>query len=200
MANDELAVSVSSDIANDTPLPMAGKVCVVTGASRGIGKGIAAQLGAAGATVYVTGTSSSSSSSGKDALFSTNDEVGGPGTVEETAQLVTQAGGKGIPVVCNHANDEEVRALFHRIKRDEGRLDVLVNNAFRAPAGGSDALLTNFWEQGPEGWDAMHTVGLRSHYVASSLAVPLMLEGMPSSWPEGKPKPLIAMISSFGKC
>ena len=177
---------------------MAGQVCVVTGASRGIGKGIAIQLGAAGATVYVTGTSSSSSPS-SGTLFSTNDEIGGPGTVEETAQLVTQAGGKGIPIVCNHANDEEVRALFERIRRDEGRLDVLVNNAFRVPSGGSDALLTNFWEQGPEGWDAMHTIGLRSHYVASSLAVPLMLEGNPASRSEGQPKPLIAMISSFGK-
>lgn len=80
----------------------------------GIGKGIAVALGKQGATVYVTGTSSSSSTSTqekKHGPYATNAEVGGPGTVEETASLVTQLGGKGIAVICNHADDNQVKAL-----------------------------------------------------------------------------------------
>jgi dehydrogenase/reductase SDR family protein 1 len=180
---------------------LSGKVCVVTGATRGIGKGIAIELGAAGAIVYVTGTSSRESKSNEldslRAAYSTNEDVGGPGTIEETAELVTKAGGTGIPVLCNHANDDNVRALFKQIGSEQGRLDVLVNNAFRVPPGGADGLLGNFWEQGPEGWDAMHTIGLRSHYVATSLAVPLMLKTK-TLLKDDEPKPLIAMISSYG--
>mmetsp|Transcript_2312 Transcript_2312/g.3252 ORF Transcript_2312/g.3252 Transcript_2312/m.3252 type:complete len:346 (+) Transcript_2312:220-1257(+) len=177
-------------------------VCVVTGASRGIGRGIALELGRAGATVYVTGTSSSSSNntnktqnSGK---FVTNEDVGGPGTIEDTASEVTSVGGRGIPVYCDHSNDEQVSALFDRIRVEEGRLDLLVNNAFRVPPGGAKGLFGKFWEEGGiEIWDSVHTVGLRSHYVASAKAIPLMMANSPSSM-GNMPRPMIAMVSSFG--
>jgi dehydrogenase/reductase SDR family member 1 len=171
-----------------------GCVCVVTGASRGIGKGIAIALGKEGAVVYVTGTSSSTSTSSVQGPYTTNPEVGGPGTVEETASLVTKQGGRGIAVICNHANDKEVKALFDTVEEEQGRLDILVNNVFRIPSGGLEKLMGKFWEQGVEAWDALHTVGLRSHFVATSYAVPLMLTSR-----GGKlPRPFIAMISSFG--
>lgn len=101
---------------------LAGTVAVVTGASRGLGKGIALGLGEAGATVYVTGRSTNST---RAAL---------PGTIEETANEVTRAGGRGVAVRCDHRLDSEVEAVFERVRKDEGRLDVLVNNASQAPS------------------------------------------------------------------
>src|SRR5580700_3815017 len=92
-------------------------VVVVTGASRGAGRGIAIALGSHGCTVYVTGRSEKSG----DASL--------PGTIHETAEAVTAAGGKGIAVRVDHADDRPVRTLFDRVQRDEGRLDILVNNA-----------------------------------------------------------------------
>jgi NAD(P)-dependent dehydrogenase (short-subunit alcohol dehydrogenase family) len=133
-------------------------IAVVTGASRGAGKGIAIALGAAGATVYVTGRS----------IVGTATPFGG--TVSETAELITQAGGIGIAEPLDHADDAAVAALFARIDREHGRLDVLVNNAAKlgAPATGG------FWEKPIETVDLI-TVGLRSHYVASYHAAPLLI-------------------------
>ena len=89
-----------------------------------------------------------------------------------------------------------MKALFDKIKVDQGRLDILINNAFRIPPSGPDSLFNNFWEDGGiDAWDAMHSVGLRSHYVASCYAVPLMLESSPNKNGNG---PLIGMIGSFG--
>src|SRR5438270_13366584 len=109
-----------------------GKVAVVTGASRGIGKGIARALGKEGMTVYVTGRTVTP---GTAPL---------PGTVGETAEEVTKAGGKGIAVPVDHNKDDQVAALFERIKKDEKRLDLLVNNATALP----DDLIVKkpFWE------------------------------------------------------
>src|SRR5215207_11233520 len=101
-------------------LPLSEKVALVTGASRGIGKGIAQALGTAGATVYVTGRTENLS----DAT------VPLPGTIHETAALVTQAGGLGIAVRCDHSDDAQLRAMFDRIQTHQGRLDLLVNNAW----------------------------------------------------------------------
>jgi len=98
-----------------------GQVAVVTGASRGLGKGIALGLGEAGATVYVTGRSAND---GKTSL---------PGTIEETAAEVTRLGGEGIAVYCDHRVDGDVEALFGHIGVEQGRLDLLVNNAFASP-------------------------------------------------------------------
>src|SRR5262249_44089343 len=96
-----------------------GRVAVVTGASRGVGKGIGLALGEAGATVYVTGRS--------DAGGTTE---GLPGTIRETADTVTQRGGQGVAVRCDHTADAEVEALFARVKQEQGRLDLLVNNVW----------------------------------------------------------------------
>lgn len=143
------------------------KVAVVTGASRGAGRGIALVLGEAGATVYVTGRSVSGSSSRPD-LSST--------TIEETAALVTARGGAGIPVRCDHTVDSEVESLFARVEAEQGRLDILVNNVW----GGyekylDDSFVSPFWEQPLWRWDAMFVAGVRAHYSASRLAARLML-------------------------
>jgi dehydrogenase/reductase SDR family protein 1 len=203
------SVSLAQALASNNPggidaLLLKDSVCLVTGASRGIGKGIALELGRQGATVYITGTSSSSSvattksSNGVD-KYATTPDTGGPGTIEETAHAVTQAGGIGIPIFCNHANDEDVRALMHQIQQDHGRLDILVNNAFRIPPGAPKSLMGKFWEQGIEAWDTVNTVGLRSHYVASCLAMQTGLLQAACQIPHpNMPRPLIAMISSFG--
>jgi NAD(P)-dependent dehydrogenase (short-subunit alcohol dehydrogenase family) len=142
-----------------------GRVAVVTGASRGVGKGIALGLGEAGATVYVTGRS--------DAGGTTE---GLPGTVRETAAAVTQRGGRGVAVRCDHAADAEVEALFARVTQEQGRLDLLVNNVW----GGYEHFEwarfgAPFWEQPLRHWSGMFESGVRPHLAASRLAVPLML-------------------------
>jgi NAD(P)-dependent dehydrogenase (short-subunit alcohol dehydrogenase family) len=142
-------------------------VALVTGASRGAGRGVARELGAAGATVYVTGRSVG----GRP----TTDNV--PGTIDETAREVTERGGLGIAVRCDHTVDADVAALFGRIRDDHGRLDILVNNVW----GGYESSdcrplpLVPFWEQSLSQWDGMFTAGVRAHLTASRLAVPLML-------------------------
>lgn len=138
--------------------PLSGQVAIVTGASRGVGKGIAIGLGEAGAIVYVTGRTVAPGPL--------------PGTIGDTADAVTRAGGRGIAVACDHADDAQVQALFERVRAEMGRLDILVNNAFAIPDG---RLLAPFWELPIAQWDTMHTVGLRSHYVASVFAAPMMI-------------------------
>jgi NAD(P)-dependent dehydrogenase (short-subunit alcohol dehydrogenase family) len=144
--------------------PLAGKIAVVTGASRGIGKGIALVLAEQGATVYVTGRTV------------TPGEYYLPGTVGETAAECTargkDSGGKGIAVACDHGNDEQVAALFDQVKREQGRLDILVNNAFQL----SDDLIepTKFWEK-PLSNLEMWEVGVKSSFVAAWHAAPLMI-------------------------
>ncbi len=136
-------------------------IAVVTGASRGAGRGIAIALGSHGCTVYVTGRSEKPG----DASL--------PGTIYETAEAVTAAGGKGIPVRVDHGVDSEVKALFDRVREEQGRLDILVNNACAL----NDSLTApgSFWEKPLEIVD-MLDVGLRSSYVASYYAAPLMVQ------------------------
>lgn len=139
---------------------LSGKVAVVTGASRGIGKGIALTLAEEGATVYVTGRTVTP---GSHPL---------PGTVGETAVEADRRGGKGIAVQVDHAKDEQVAALFDRVRREQGRLDILVNNAIAIPAE-----LTrpgSFWEKPISNWE-MIDVGLRSNYVAAWHAAQIMV-------------------------
>lgn len=142
-------------------MSLKGKVCVVTGASRGVGRGVALALGAAGATVYVTGRSTKAG----DAPL--------PGTVFETADLVTQGGGKGIAVVCDHGDDAQVAALFERVRKDSGRLDLLVHCAITIPDGVTDVIP---FHKKPLAMVDFLDVGLRSNYVASYYAAPLLAE------------------------
>jgi NAD(P)-dependent dehydrogenase (short-subunit alcohol dehydrogenase family) len=138
---------------------LSGKVAVVTGASRGIGKGIALALGAQGATVYVTGRTVTP---GSYPL---------PGTVGETALEVDRRGGKGVAVPVDHARDEQVAALFEQVRREQGRLDLLVNNAFALPEDLTQP--GTFWEK-PLSNLQMLEVGVRSNFVAAWHAAPLM--------------------------
>lgn len=147
-------------MSDQTSQRLRGKVAVVTGASRGIGKGMALALAAKGATVYVTGRTVTP---GVYAL---------PGTVGETAKACTARGGKGVAVGVDHGNDEQIAALFAQIARDEGRLDLLVNNAFSIPED-----LTNpggFWEKSLSNLE-MFDVGVRSNYVAAWHAAQIMV-------------------------
>jgi NAD(P)-dependent dehydrogenase (short-subunit alcohol dehydrogenase family) len=136
------------------------KVAVVTGASRGIGKGIALELGAIGMTVYVTGRS----------------VEGGmlPGTVGETAAQIDELGGHGVALAVDHHDDAQVEAAIRRVLDEQGRIDVLVNNVFSAPDLAA-WLGTPFWELPVKAWDEVIDIGCRSHYVASAFAAPSMV-------------------------
>jgi NAD(P)-dependent dehydrogenase (short-subunit alcohol dehydrogenase family) len=142
-----------------------GKVALVTGASRGGGKGIACVLGERGATVYVTGRS----------VRGQPTTLGRPGTIDDTAEEVTARGGTAIAVRCDHTDDVQVEAVFDRIRGEQGRLDLLVNNAWSgyeiSPSGDIP-----FWEIEWRHWDLMFDGGLRAAAFASTLAAPLMIE------------------------
>jgi NAD(P)-dependent dehydrogenase (short-subunit alcohol dehydrogenase family) len=159
-----------------------GQVALVTGATRGIGKGIAIGLGEAGATVYITGRSVAPDSAAQPANI--------PGTLNETQAEVEAAGGVCIPVKTDHADDEQVQALFQRIELEQqGQLDLLVNNAFGGVNVLKEAYGKPFWELDADLWDKTNHVGLRSHYVASIYAARLMTP---------RRRGLITTISSWG--
>ncbi len=156
------------------------KVTLVTGATRGLGKGIAIGLGEAGATVYITGRSLDQSNAGEEIS----------GCLRETQAAVESAGGICIPVQVDHSDDQQVRSLFERIQDEQdGTLDLLVNNVY----GGVQALRESngkpFWNFEPSLWDACNHVGLRSHYVASIFAARIMTK---------RRQGLICTISSWG--
>ena len=143
-----------------------GRVAVVTGASRGAGLAIAAVLGEAGATVYVTGRSTRGAATTENL----------PGTIEDAAEQVTARGGVGIPVRVDHTVDADVAALFRQVQDEQGRLDLLVNNAW----GGYEqydveGFVRPFWEQTPHHWEGMFTAGVRAHFLANRFGAPLML-------------------------
>ncbi|MBW4557044.1 MAG: SDR family NAD(P)-dependent oxidoreductase [Trichormus sp. ATA11-4-KO1] len=157
-----------------------GKVTLVTGATRGIGKGIAIGLGEAGAIVYITGRS----------LEPSSDSQKISGSLQETQSAVEQAGGVCIPVQVDHRDDQQVRLLFERIQNEQnGRLDLLVNNVFSGVQALRDTQGQPFWECEPSLWDATNNVGLRSHYVASIFAARMMTK---------RQQGLICTISSWG--
>jgi len=144
--------------------PLAGRIAVVAGATRGAGRGIARGLGEAGATVYCTGRS----------VHGNPSPYGRPETIEETAERVTAAGGVGIALRVDHAVESEVEALFARVKREHGGLDVLVNSI-----GGENPLLgswTSFWKTDfQHAGDALQQ-SLISHLITAKHAAPLMIK------------------------
>jgi NAD(P)-dependent dehydrogenase (short-subunit alcohol dehydrogenase family) len=148
---------------------LSDRIALVTGASRGAGAAIAAVLGEAGATVYVTGRSSRTGARPEDL----------PGTVEDSAGEVTARGGTGIGVVCDHTDAAQVQALVARIGADHGRLDVLVNNAWGGYAAYDGAsFVAPFWEQPlQQRWDAMFGAGVWPTMLTSARAAPLLAEG-----------------------
>lgn len=151
-------------------MSLEGKVALVTGASRGVGKGIALGLGEAGATVYITGRT----------VKEGTDVRGLPGTIEQTAAEVEKLGGKCIPIRCDHRNDKEVEVVFQRIREEQNRLDILVNNVWGGHERYHDVTefmnRSDFWSIPVSRWDDMFQAGVRAHYVASTLAAPLMIE------------------------
>lgn len=154
-----------------------GQVAIVTGGSKGIGKGIAVALGEAGATVYVTGRTLTK-------------KAGQYGSLEETKVAVEKAGGKCIPVQCDSSKDADLEALFKKVMEEQGKLDILVNVAFSAVDTLPKVAGLPFWEKGcGEHWDAVNNVGLRSHYVASYHGVLAMMKAK---------KGLIVNCSSLG--
>ncbi|TQF67002.1 SDR family NAD(P)-dependent oxidoreductase [Rhodococcus spelaei] len=150
------------------------RVALVTGASRSVGKGIALALGSDGWTVYVTARG----------------EVGTGGALDRTAEEVTERGGRGIAVQCDHSDDGQIEKLFGRITEEQGgRLDLLINNVWAGPSDGYAGFSQPFWKRPISDWDALIGLGLRAHYVASVEAAKLMV-------PRGSG--LIGNISSFG--
>jgi dehydrogenase/reductase SDR family member 1 len=146
-----------------------GKIAVVTGASRGIGRGTAMALAERGATVYVTGRTMGSAADGNDVL-----------TVDGAARSVTAAGGRGIAVQVDHGDDAQIAALFAQVAAEQGRIDILVNNVYKIPD--PPAWGGGFWDHPISIWDDQVGIGLRAHYVASWHAAPLLFAAGPGGF------------------
>jgi NAD(P)-dependent dehydrogenase (short-subunit alcohol dehydrogenase family) len=147
-------------------LPLAGRVALVAGATRGAGRAIAVELGRAGAFVYATGRSSRSHG---------RSEIDRPETIEDTGDLVADAGGSGTAVRVDHTDPEQVARLVRRIEDEQGRLDILVNDIF-----GGDRYAqfhTKLWEHDVVGGLRMLRMGIDTHLVTAASALPLMLRG-----------------------
>ena len=144
--------------------PLKGKVALVAGATRGAGRGIAVELGAAGATVYCTGRTTRKQTS----------EMNRPETIEETAEIVQQAGGEGIAVQVDHLDPAQVNALVARIEREQNRLDILVNDVW-----GADFLIewnVPVWEHSLERGLRMLRLAIDTHIITSHFALPLLIK------------------------
>lgn len=150
---------------------LSGKIAVVTGSSRGIGRGTAIALAEQGATVYVTGRTTS-----------------GELSIGRTVELVDAAGGRGIAVAVDHGDDAQIAALFDQVRTEQGKLDILVNNVYKIP--NPPAWGGGFWDHPIQVWDDQVGIGLRAHYVASWHAAPLLFAAGPGG--------LICNVSSPG--
>lgn len=138
-----------------------GKVALVTGGSRGSGRGIALELAMAGAYVYLTGRSTGNSPEDQKR-----------GTIDSVLHEITEAGGAGTAICCDHLNDTETEAVLRRIQEEQGKLDILVNNVW----GGNELAIANmpFWEQPTAHWSNMFDAGVRAQLMTNYYAIPLM--------------------------
>ncbi|MBW5446854.1 SDR family NAD(P)-dependent oxidoreductase [Cohnella sp. CFH 77786] len=142
-----------------------GKVALVTGGSRGAGRGIALELGKAGATVYI---------SGRSLRGATTCDF--PGSIDETAEEIRLAGGSAIACRCDHTRDEETEALIGKIRQEQGGLDILVNNVWGLHEFETNMQPKPFWESPLQLWEAMFQRGVRAQIATNRYAIPLMLE------------------------
>ncbi|MFF0219561.1 SDR family oxidoreductase [Streptomyces vinaceus] len=168
MENEDKTRQTTDPAGHDAPAgPLAGRIALVAGATRGAGRAQAVELGRAGATVYVTGRTTRTRAS----------EVGRTTeTIEETAELVTAAGGAGIAVPTDHLDEQQVRALAERIEREQGRLDILINDLW----GGEHLLVRSVF--GKKSWETpladglrILELGARSHVITAALLLPLLI-------------------------
>ena len=152
------------------PEALRGRVAIVAGATRGAGRGIAAALGEAGATVYCTGRSSRLGRGGSD--------YERPETIEETAELVTRLGGVGIAVQVDHLDADQVRALAERVRREHGAIDVLVNDIWGGEVlkGGPKDWNTPIWKHDLAGGLRILRLAIDTHLVTSHFLLPLLIE------------------------
>ncbi len=144
--------------------PLTGKVALVAGATRGAGRGIARELGAAGATVYVTGRTTRDQPS----------EMNRPETIEETADLINAAGGTAVAVQCDHLEQDQVKALAERVEREQGRLDVLVNNIW-----GGESLFewhSKLWEHSLDAGLRLLRLAIDTHLITGHFMLPLLIK------------------------
>ena len=221
------STSTVEDVGGDkyTPPDLRGKVAIITGASRGIGKGIALELGKAGMTVYVASRSSRSSSQTTSGVRSNDverkwgdDHLTVERTAEEINNSMQQYAGRAIPIPMDVTNDLEIAALIAQVKAECGRLDAVICSAFTIPPtnnngkdenDASSSIRDEFWKQGAAMWDSCFNVSLRGAYITCCESVPLMMDTAKRSsssnqQPQGTTtsttttRPLIAIISSFG--
>ncbi|PTL38300.1 SDR family NAD(P)-dependent oxidoreductase [Alkalicoccus saliphilus] len=159
--------------------PLEGKTALVTGASRGAGRAIAIELGRAGAFVYVTARSTRSDS--------TNNR---PGTIDETIAEIKEKGGQGAPIRCDHTVDSQTKAVMDQIQREQGKLDILINNVWGAHDLGVEQ--KPFRELSLKNWDTMFTAGVRAQLAVNHFALPLLEKNAnaliihTTFWDEGK--------------
>lgn len=189
-------LSVAGLLVTTAVLPQ--RVAVVTGASRGIGRGIAVELGRAGYAVYALGRSSRDMPAVDVERMASGGQrpvpEGSDLNVDATAEAITAAGGRGVAIPCDVSSDEALERALAEVAEAEGRLDMLVCSAYQTPPG---KLRADFWTQGMAMWDAMNGVGLRSVYASCTFATPALIETAKKA-PASAPPPLIVLVSSFG--